>query len=368
MEEKHILVDGEAMSASIFDFGLFFYHNAKEQIKNGLGPYFYLPKMESHLEARLWNNIFNAAQSMLNIPRGTIRATVLIETILAAFEMDEIIYELREHSSGLNCGRWDYIFSFIKKFRQYPEYVLPDRSDVSMTVPFMSAYVKLLIKTCHRRGVHAMGGMSAHIPIKSNAELNEAAMTKVRNDKLREVTAGHDGTWVAHPDLVKIAIEIFDKHMPEPNQLNVQSDVQVTQTDLLDINFEGSITEAGIRDNIQVGLEYMESWIRGVGCVPIHNLMEDAATAEISRSQLWQWARHQSVTKEGIKVTGDYTLRILDEEIEKIRKALGPKYDSSKYDVAKMAFATNITGQKYDDFLTTLLYDKITTISSKPRL
>ncbi|KAG1080611.1 hypothetical protein G6F42_023280 [Rhizopus arrhizus] len=264
MLEKHILVDGEPMSASIFDFGLFFFHNAKNQIKNGLGPYFYLPKMESYLEARLWNDIFNASQDMLNIPRGTIRGTVLIETILAAFEMDEIIYELREHSSGLNCGRWDYIFSFIKKFRQYPQYVLPDRSDVSMTVPFMSAYVNLLIQTCHKRGVHAMGGMAAQIPIKNDVQANEVAMKKVRADKLREVTAGHDGTWVAHPDLVKIALEVFNEHMPQPNQLfKRREDVSVKQKDLLNIDFEGKITEHGIRDNIQIGLAYMESWLRG---------------------------------------------------------------------------------------------------------
>ncbi|KAL9552510.1 Malate synthase, glyoxysomal [Mucor bainieri] len=370
MLEKHILVDGEPMSASIFDFGLFFFHNAKNQIKNGLGPYFYLPKMESHLEARLWNDIFNASQDMLNIPRGTIRGTVLIETILAAFEMDEIIYELREHSSGLNCGRWDYIFSFIKKFRQYPQYVLPDRSDVSMTVPFMSAYVNLLIQTCHKRGVHAMGGMAAQIPIKGDAEANQAAMKKVRADKLREVTAGHDGTWVAHPDLVKIALEVFNEHMPQPNQLfKRREDVSVEQKDLLNIDFEGKITEHGIRDNIQIGLAYMESWLRGVGCVPIHHLMEDAATYEISRSQLWQWARHQSVTAEGRRITGDYCLQVLDEEIEHIKKELGSKYETSKYEAAKAAFSTNITGERYDDFVTTMLYDDILSIqSSKPRL
>ncbi|KAI8993536.1 malate synthase A [Pilobolus umbonatus] len=369
MEEKHVLVDGEPMSASIFDFGLFFFHNAKEQIKNGLGPYFYLPKMESHLEARLWNDIFNASQDMLNIPRGTIRGTVLIETILAAFEMDEIIYELRDHSSGLNCGRWDYIFSFIKKFRQHAKYVLPKRSDVSMTVPFMSAYVNLLIQTCHKRGVHAMGGMAAQIPIKNDVKANEAAMTKVRADKLREVTAGHDGTWVAHPDLVKIALEIFNEHMSQPNQIHVRrEDVNVKQADLLNINFKGTITEAGIRDNIQVGLEYMESWLRGVGCVPIHHLMEDAATAEISRSQLWQWSRHESLTAEGKRVTGDYCLRILEEETASIKKRLGGKYESSKYEAAKKAFATNITGEHYDDFLTTLLYDDIVSINTKPRL
>ncbi|KAI8983681.1 malate synthase A [Pilobolus umbonatus] len=369
MVEKHVLVDGEPCSASIFDFALFFFHNAKELVKRGKGPYFYLPKMESHLEARLWNDIFNVSQDMINIPRGTIRGTVLIETILAAFEMDEIIYELRDHSSGLNCGRWDYIFSFIKKFRQHPQFVLPNRSDVSMTVPFMSAYVALLIQTCHKRGVHAMGGMAAHIPIKNDAKANEAAMNKVRTDKLREVTAGHDGTWVAHPDLVKIALDIFNEHMPQPNQMHIRrEDVNVTATDLLDVNFKGTITEKGIRDNLEVGLTYMESWLRGVGCVPINFLMEDAATAEISRSQLWQWARHNARTDDGKVITGQYLLSLLDEVTSGIKQRLGDKYSASKYEAAKRAFATNITGDKYDDFLTTLLYDDIVTAVSKPRL
>ncbi|KAF7721349.1 Malate synthase, glyoxysomal [Apophysomyces ossiformis] len=368
MVEKHITIDGEPVSASIFDFAIFFFNNAQELIKRGKGPYFYLPKMESHLEARLWNDIFNVAQDRLGIPRGTIRATVLIETILAAFEMDEIIYELREHSSGLNCGRWDYIFSFIKCFRQHPEFVLPDRASVSMTVPFMDAYVRLLIKTCHKRGVHAMGGMAAQIPIKNDPEANETALRKVRADKLREVKAGHDGTWVAHPDLIKVAMEVFNEHMPQPNQLFVRrDDVTVTQADLLNIKFDGKVTEHGIRDNIQVGLTYMESWLRGVGCVPIHHLMEDAATAEISRSQLWQWTRHQTTTAEGIKVTPEFMLQVLNEETEKIKRQMGDQYAHSKYEVAKRAFATNITGERYDDFLTTLLYDEIVTCS-KPRL
>lgn len=369
MLEKHVLIDGEPCSASIFDFSLYFFHNAKELVKRGKGPYFYLPKMESHLEARLWNDIFNAAQDMINIPRGTIRGTVLIETLLAAYEMDEIIYELRDHSSGLNCGRWDYIFSFIKKLRNHPEFVLPQRSSVTMTVPFMDAYVRLLIQTCHKRGVHAMGGMAAQIPIKNNAEANTAAMTKVRNDKLREVTAGHDGTWVAHPDLVKIALEIFNEHMPTPNQLHIRrDDVKVSATDLMDINFKGTITEDSIRENIQIGLAYMEAWLRGVGCVPIHNLMEDAATYEISRSQLWQWARHQPTTVEGKKVTGELNLKLLDEEIEKIKKQLGSKYANTKYEAAKAAFASNLTGERYDDFVTTMLYDSIVTVSPQAKL
>ncbi|KAI7905948.1 malate synthase A [Cokeromyces recurvatus] len=369
MVEKHVLVDGEPMSASIFDFALYFFHNAKELIKRGKGPYFYLPKMESHLEARLWNDIFNTAQDMLNIPRGTIRGTVLIETLLAAYEMDEIIYELRDHSAGLNCGRWDYIFSFIKKLRNHSQFILPQRSSVTMTVPFMDAYVRLLIQTCHKRGVHAMGGMAAQIPIKNNPQANEVAMTKVRNDKLREVTAGHDGTWVAHPDLVKIALEIFDKHMPQPNQIHVRrDDVKVTATDLLDINFKGTITEESVRENIEIALAYMEAWLRGVGCVPIFNLMEDLATYEISRSQLYQWAHHKVQTDKGKVVDGEYISKILDEEIHKIQKKLGDKYENSKYEAAKKALATNVTGKHYDDFLPDLLYDDIVSISSNAKL
>ncbi|ORY03899.1 malate synthase A [Basidiobolus meristosporus CBS 931.73] len=373
MEEKHLLIDGQPCSASIFDFALYFFHNARKSIEIGAGPYFYLPKMESHLEARLWNDVFNAAQDMLSIPRGTIRGTVLIETILAAFEMDEIIYELREHSSGLNCGRWDYIFSFIKKFRQHRKFVLPDRSDVTMTSPFMDAYVRLLIKTCHKRGVHAMGGMAANIPIKNNPQANEAAMQKVRNDKLREVKAGHDGTWVAHPDLVKIALGIFNEHMVTPNQIHLRRDeVEVTAADLLNNNIEGGkITENGIRSNISVGLAYTEAWLRGLGCVPIHNLMEDAATAEISRSQLWQWAKHQVQTAEGKKVTQQWLLQLLDEETDSLKKQLGNKYGSYKFDLAKKYMAGQVTGKDsdYADFLTTLIYDEITSLpNSRSRL
>ncbi|ORZ03786.1 malate synthase A [Syncephalastrum racemosum] len=360
MEEKHILVDGEPLSASLFDFGVYFFHNAQELMLRGSGPYFYLPKMESHLEARLWNDVFVAAQELVGISRGTIRGTVLIETILAAFEMEEIIYELREHSAGLNCGRWDYIFSFIKRFRERPDFVLPDREKVTMTVPFMDAYVRLLIKTCHKRGVHAMGGMAAQIPIKDDPEANQAAMDKVYEDKLREVKAGHDGTWVCHPALIKIAMDIFNEHMSGPNQMDVmRDDVHVTAKDLLAIP-DGQITEHGIRDNIRVGLQYMESWLRGVGCVPIKHLMEDAATAEISRSQLWQWAHHRAKTDKGVVITPQLTLAMLNEETANIQKELGAeKYAKSKYDKAKQAFATNVTGEKYDEFLTTLLYDDI---------
>src|SRR5216110_3000165 len=283
--EKHLLVDGKPVSASLFDFALYFFHNAKELVARGTGPYFYLPKMESHLEARLWNDVFVRAQELIGIPNGTIRATVLIETILAAFEMHEILFELRQHSAGLNCGRWDYIFSFIKKFRNRREFVLPDRASVTMDRHFLRSYVDLLIQTCHRRAVHAMGGMAAQIPIKHDAAANDAALEKVRQDKLREVRAGHDGTWVAHPGLVPVAAQVFDASMPGPNQLHVtRADVRVTAADLLAVP-EGEITAAGLRTNVDVGIQYLESWLRGLGCVPIYNLMEDAATAEISRSQ-----------------------------------------------------------------------------------
>ncbi|RKP07935.1 malate synthase [Thamnocephalis sphaerospora] len=361
LDEKHVLVDGKPVAGGIFDFALYFFHNAKKSIEIGAGPYFYLPKMESHLEARLWNDIFNLAQDTIGIPRGTIRGTVLIETILAAFEMDEIIYELREHSSGLNCGRWDYIFSFIKKFRFDPRYVLPNRSDVTMTSPFMDAYVRLLIKTCHARGVHAMGGMAAQIPIKDDRAANDRAMAKVRADKEREVLAGHDGTWVAHPALVTVATDIFNKHMPQANQLFVRrEDVHVTALDLLNTKVEGSVTEEGVRGNVSVALAYTESWLRGVGCVPIHNLMEDAATAEISRSQLWQWAHHRTRTAEGKVCEPAWLLAILDEEVAAVRKRLGEqRFAQGKYEQARRHLAQQITGEAYADFLTSLCYDDI---------
>jgi malate synthase len=301
--EKHVLVDGEPVSASLFDFALFFFHNAAALVAQGSGPYFYLPKLESHLEARLWNDVFNLAQDELGLPRGTIRATVLIETILAAFEMDEILYELREHSAGLNCGRWDYIFSFIKKFRNRPGALLPDRAQVTMDRAFLKAYVDLLIRTCHRRGVHAMGGMAAQIPIRNDAAANEKALERVRADKLREVKAGHDGTWVAHPGLVPVAQAVFDEHMPGPNQLAVtRADVRVTPADLLAVP-DGTITAEGLRTNIDVGVRYLAAWLAGNGCVPIHNLMEDAATAEICRTQIWQWLRHGARLADGRVVT-----------------------------------------------------------------
>ncbi|MCJ1368671.1 hypothetical protein MMC16_007816 [Acarospora aff. strigata] len=366
LDEKHFTVDGEAISGSLFDFGLYFFHNAEELVKSGTGPYFYLPKMESHLEARLWNDVFNLAQDYIAIPRGTIRATVLIETIVAAFEMDEIIFELRDHSAGLNCGRWDYIFSVIKKFRQNPNFVLPDRSAVTMTVPFMDAYVKLLIKTCHRRGVHAMGGMAAQIPIKDNKEANDAAMANVYADKLREVRAGHDGTWVAHPALAVIASEVFNKHMPTPNQMFVRrEDVRVTGNDLLNMNMPGTVTEEGIRKNLNIGLGYMEGWLRGIGCVPINYLMEDAATAEVSRSQLWQWCRHGVTTAEGKKVDKAYAQQLLKEQADELASK-GPK--GNKFHLAAQYFSGQVTGEDYADFLTSLLYNEITSVGPAAKL
>src|SRR6266513_6321 len=300
--EKHVLIDGEPVAGGLFDFGLFFYHNAQELLARGSGPYFYLPKMESHLEARIWNDVFQLAQEDLGIPHGSIRATVLIETIPAAFEMDEILYELRDHSSGLNCGRWDYIFSCIKKFRSRPEFVLPDRARVTMDRHFLKSYVDLLIRTCHRRGIHAMGGMAAQIPIKDDPVANAAAIEKVRQDKLREVRAGHDGTWVAHPGLVPVAREAFAS-LAASHQLDVTRDeVRVSARDLLTVP-DGEITEAGLRTNIDVGIQYLASWLRGLGCVPIYNLMEDAATAESSRSQVWQWLRHGARLADGRIIT-----------------------------------------------------------------
>ncbi|KAL8895854.1 MAG: hypothetical protein Q9207_007982 [Kuettlingeria erythrocarpa] len=366
LEEKHFTVDGEPISGSLFDFGLYFFHNAHELVKRGTGPYFYLPKIESHLEARLWNDVFNVAQDFVGMPRGTIRATVLIETIVAAFEMDEIIYELRDHSAGLNCGRWDYIFSVIKKFRQNPNFVLPDRSAVTMTVPFMDAYVKLLIKTCHKRGVHAMGGMAAQIPIKENKEANDAAMANVYADKVREVRAGHDGTWVAHPALAAIASEVFNKHMPTPNQMFVRrEEVHVTANDLLNMNMPGAITEEGIRKNLNIGLGYMEGWLKGIGCVPINYLMEDAATAEVSRSQLWQWCRHEVTTAEGKKVDKAYAQKLLKEQADELASKA---QKGNKYHLAAQYFAGQVTGEDYADFLTSLLYNEITSVGPAAKL
>jgi malate synthase len=315
LEEAHATVDGEAMSGSLFDFGLYAFHNAKELLARGSGPYFYLPKMESHLEARLWNDVFVHAERELGIAPGSIKGTVLIETILAAFEMDEILWELREHSAGLNCGRWDYIFSFIKKFAGDPDVLLPDRGQVTMATHFMRSYSKLAIKTCHRRGVSAMGGMSAFIPIKNDPAANERALAQVRIDKEREATDGHDGTWVAHPGLVSVALEVFDRVMPQANQIDKQlTDFEVTAEDLLRVP-GGQITEAGLRLNVAVGLGYLEAWLRGIGCVPLFNLMEDAATAEISRAQLWQWVHHHAQLADGRRVTAEMVDHAIAEEL-----------------------------------------------------
>jgi malate synthase len=362
LQEKHVLVDGSPMPAALFDFGMFFFHNAKTLLKKGTGPYFYLPKLESHLEARLWNDVFLMSETELNIPRGAIKATVLIETILAAFEMDEILYELREHSSGLNCGRWDYIFSFIKKFRNYPRFTLPDRAQVTMDKAFLSTYVDLLIKTCHRRRAHAIGGMSAYIPVKGNDELNKAAMEKVRQDKEREARLGHDGTWVAHPGLVPLAKEVFDRYMPGPNQLHVlREDVNPVATDLFRIP-EGEITENGLRTNVRVGIQYLESWLRGKGCVPLYNLMEDAATAEICRAQLWQWARHHAVMKGGRSVSTGVVQMMIDEETAKLLSNLGGTYQLGQYGNAKTLLHQMVAADQFPEFLTTVAYEKLLTL------
>lgn len=357
--EKHVLIDGQPISGSIFDFALYFFHNAKTLIAKGSGPYYYLPKLESHLEARLWNDIFVMAQKELGIPNGTIKATVLIETILGAFEMDEILYELRDHSAGLNCGRWDYIFSYIKKFRNRPEIILPDRAQVTMTSPFMRAYSLLTIKTCHKRGAHAIGGMAAQIPIKNDPAANDEAFAKVRADKEREATDGHDGTWVAHPGLVGVALEVFNRLMPEPNQVAKQrNDVAATAKDLLAVA-DGTITEKGVRLNIEVGILYTAAWLRGNGAVPIHNLMEDAATAEISRAQLWQWIRHpKGILDDGRKVTRELFRQILGEEMAKIKSSVGDeRYAAGKYDEAAELFARLSEDDHFADFLTVPAYE-----------
>ncbi|MFY9559811.1 MAG: malate synthase A [Terriglobales bacterium] len=363
LDEKHFEVDGEPISASLFDFGVYFFHNARQLIAKGTGPYFYLPKLESHLEARLWNDVFCVAQDELGIPRGTIRATVLIETVLAAFEMDEILYELRDHSSGLNCGRWDYIFSFIKKFRNRPDFILPDRSLLTMDKHFLKSYVELLIQTCHRRGIHAMGGMAAQIPIKNDSVANERALDKVRQDKLREVHAGHDGTWVAHPGLVPVAKEIFDAHMKEANQIQRRRDeVRITAADLLDVT-KGEITEDGLRWNIDVGLQYLEAWLRGSGCVPIYNLMEDAATAEICRAQVWQWLRHGATLSEGapslsrsVRQGGG---RVTQELVRSVIADQKSRLPGTRMAEAAQIYEQMMTDPDFAEFLTLVAYDYI---------
>jgi len=354
LNEKHVEVDGKPVSGSLFDFGLFFFHNAKTLIEKGSGPYFYLPKLENHLEARLWNDVFVMAQDELGIPQGTIKATVLVETILATFEMDEILYELREHMAGMNCGRWDYIFSYIKKFRNHPEVILPDRSLVTMTVPFMRAYSLLTIETCHRRNAHAIGGMAAQIPVKNNPAANEEAMSRVRADKLREARDGHDGTWVAHPGLLPIAMEVFNECMPTPNQVHKKlENVNVTAADLVEVP-QGPITEQGVRTNISVSIQYIEAWLRGTGAVPIFNLMEDAATAEISRAQIWQWIRHpKGILEDGRKITLEVVEQIRDEELEKIKQEVGEEaFAQGQYELANELFTKLISNDQFEDFLT----------------
>ncbi len=358
--EKHVLIDGAPISASLFDFGLYFFHNVRVLLGRGSGPYFYLPKMESHREARLWNDVFVFAQDALGIPQGTIRATVLIETIPAAFEMDEILYELRNHSAGLNCGRWDYIFSFIKKFSHRPDWVLPDRAQVTMEKHFLASYVKLLIQTCHRRGIHAMGGMAAQIPIKSDVEANNRAIAKVQADKLREVVAGHDGTWVAHPGLIGTAKAVFDEHMKTPNQIDaVRPAVEVTAADLLKLP-EGEITEAGLEMNIDVGLQYLEAWLKGNGCVPIYNLMEDAATAEISRAQLWQWAHHGARMSDGRQLSVDVVVATIPKVLAKLRDRMGDEaYQASRFPLAAQLFEDMTRAEAFPEFLTLAAYEHI---------
>jgi malate synthase len=358
LEERHVLVDGEPMSGSIFDFGLYFFHNAQQLVARGSGPYFYLPKMESHLEARLWNDVFIRAQKEIGLPQGTIRGTVLIETILASFEMDEILYELRDHSAGLNCGRWDYIFSFIKKFSNDGRALLPDRAQVTMTTHFMRSYSKLAIKTCHRRNAHAMGGMSAYIPVKSDPAANEKAIAQVRADKEREAGDGHDGTWVAHPGLVPVAQEIFDRLMPQPNQISKQlPDYNPTAEDLLRVP-EGEITEAGVKQNVAIGLGYLESWLRGIGCVPLFNLMEDAATAEISRAQLWQWIHHKAKLTDGRVVNIALVESMIDNELKQQRSAVDAERYAA-YEKAAGLVRDLVRAPKFVEFLTVPAYQRV---------
>ncbi len=353
--EKHVLIDGEPVSAALFDFAIFIFNNVERLLQNETAPYFYLPKMESHLEARLWNDVFRVTEEELGIPPGSVKATVLIETLPAAFEMDEILYELREHSSGLNCGRWDYIFSFIKKFSHDPRFMLPDRGAVTMDRAFLAAYANLLIRTCHRRGAHAMGGMSAYIPIKNDEEANSLAFGKVRADKEREVLLGHDGTWVAHPGLVQVAKEVFDSHMKGPNQIDkINRDMDITSSDLLRVP-EGAITESGIRTNLSVGIQYLDAWLGGKGAVPIRNLMEDTATAEICRAQLWQWIRHGAVMSDGRRVTAELVRSLMRDELQ----VLAARAGASQSEAAARLFEGLILSNEFEEFLTKVTYEEL---------
>jgi malate synthase len=357
LDEKHVRLNGRRISASLFDWGFYFFHNARELLARGSGPYFYLPKLESHLEARLWNDVFVHAQDALGIPRGSVRATVLIETILGAFEAEEILYELREHASGLNCGRWDYIFSVVKKMRNRPEYLFPDRALITMTVPFMRSYALHVINVCHRHGAYAMGGMAAQIPIKNNPDANTAAMVKVRADKEREARDGHDGTWVAHPGLVQTALEAFNLHMHGPNQLHKRHDVHVTAAMLLE-PLRGPITEQGVRWNLHVGVRYLEAWLGGSGAEPIHNLMEDLATSEISRSQLWQWLRFGAKLDDGRAISSELYDRLLTEELAQIRAEYGEeRFDSGHFKEAVELFMRMCKSEQFDEFLSLPAYE-----------
>lgn len=360
LNERHLIINNEEVSGSLVDFGLYVFHNTKTLLKNGTAPYFYLPKLEHYAEARWWNAVFVFAQNYLNIPNGTFKATVLVETITASFQLDEIIYELKDHIVGLNCGRWDYIFSYIKKFRNHPNFVVPNRDQVTMTTPFMDAYSKLVIQRCHKRGILAIGGMAAQIPIKNNEKANAAALEKVRKDKEREVKNGHDGTWVAHPALVTVAMNEFDKHMKTPNQLHVtRDDIQITQQDLIELP-KGTITEAGIRKNINVGLLYTEAWLRGYGAVALYNLMEDAATAEISRTQLWQWLKNEVKLEDGRKFTIELYIELFDDEIEKIITEIGEvNIRNSKFELAIELFDKLVLTEKFEEFLTLPAYKYI---------
>lgn len=358
--EKHLHIDGKPAFGAIVDFALYFFHNAKQLLENGSGPYFYIPKLESHQEARVWNDMFVAAQKAFNLPVGTIKATVLIETITAAFEMDEILYEMKDHIVAQNAGRWDYIFSYIKKHAHDADFICPDRGQVTMTQPFLRAYSLLLIKTCHKRGAFGMGGMAAYIPVKSDEEANEKAIANVTADKTREATDGHDGTWVAHPGLIPVAMKAFDKVLGDkPNQVDKQLDIEVNASDLLEVP-KGDITEAGFRNNVSVSLQYMESWLRGVGCVPIFNLMEDAATAEIARTQLWQWLHHGASLSDGTQVTEAYFEQVIGEELEKIKQAIGDvNFSKGKFQDARKLLEEIVLNNDFEEFLTLGAYDKI---------
>ncbi|MFT3920848.1 malate synthase A [Cloacibacterium sp.] len=357
LEEKNIEINGEKASGSLVDFGIFFFRNAKTLLAKGSGPYFYLPKLEHYKEARWWNEVFNFSQNYLGINQGTIKATVLIETITASFQLDEILYELKEHSAGLNCGRWDYIFSYIKKFRNHPEFLVPDRDQVTMTSPFMSAYSKRVIQACHKRRVHAMGGMAAQIPVKNNEEENEIAYAKVRADKEREVKNGHDGTWVAHPGLVPVAKAIFDEYMPTPNQIDKKyEDYHISETDLLEVP-KGEITEKGVRKNINVGILYIESWLMGTGAAALYNLMEDAATAEISRTQIWQWLKNKAKLDDERTLTPNMIMIWEEDELEKIKNYVGEKrFTEGKFDLATQLFNELIFDENFEEFLTLKAY------------